>query len=157
MTAFPSAASSLSHPGREKTTTERVGGEEERRRMCDEPEDLREVWCSRRELAPFRDWRTCMEVVISCRAESASCCLVLSSALCSAARLFSSSTSALASFSLDTPACRRTAKRKQSRHSFSKVLLVWFVAFFCLFCWETNKTAGVRHVSWRPAGAAAWW
>lgn len=132
--------------------------------MCDEPEDLREVWCSRRELAPFRDWRTCMEVVISCRAESASCCLVLSSALCSAARLFSSSTSALASFSLDTPACRRTAKRKQSRRSFSKVLLVW-LGLFLLFVLLGNKQncgrgcerVGVRHVSWLPAGAAAWW
>lgn len=102
--------------------------------MCDRPEDLRDVWCSRRKLAGFRDSHTCMEVVISCRAESASCCFVLSSALCSAARLFSSSTSALASFSLDTPAFRKTAKQtnKQSRRSFLKVLLVICFVFFPL-------------------------
>lgn len=99
----------------EKRKTLVVGGEEERRRTCEGPGDLRDVWCSRRKHARFRDSRTCMEVVISCRAESASCCLVFRSALCSAARLFSSSTSALASFSLDTPACRKTRHRETNR------------------------------------------
>lgn len=66
-----------------------------------------------------------MEVVISCRAESASCCLVFSSALCSAARLFSSSTSALASFSLDTPACRQYSTTNNVH--FSKMIYFPFV------------------------------
>lgn len=106
-------------------------GEERRDAGCATgPKTCGTVGAANVKLAQFRDSRTCMEVVISCRAESASCCLVLSSALCSAARLFSSSTSALASFSLDTPACRKTAKNKQSRRSFSKVLLVFYFFFF---------------------------
>lgn len=47
---------------------------------------------------------TCIDTVISWSAASASSCLVLSNTLCSPAFLFSSSTRALASFSLDTPA-----------------------------------------------------
>lgn len=82
---------------------------------------LRKAWnpAGEREAVPNTHKReqthTCMEVVISCRAASASCCLVFSSALCSAARLFKSSTSALASFSLDTPACktRQSTERRK--------------------------------------------
>lgn len=64
-----------------------------------------------------------MEVVISCRAESASCCLVFSSALCSAARLFSSSTNAFASFSFDTPACRNNSSFNGVLNSKGKCIL----------------------------------
>ena len=62
-------------------------------------------------------WSTCMDTVISCSAASASACLVLSRMLCPAARPFSSSTNAFASFSLATPACKPITEQEREEQA----------------------------------------
>ena len=99
---------------------------------------------------------TCMELVISLRAESASCCLVDSSELCSAAFLSSSSTKPLASFNLATPAWQTANTNTEGRAL--HVLRVCKTSLFnginngeCFYFADTQTYAGI----WFGSGTMA--